>query len=223
MKRGLFYVVVLLSVFCIASCSTPEDKAKALVKKHVESRLYHPETYECAEIKVDSAFSPFADPAFLEKVTKLKELSDQVKECESAIDHDKSLISSERSSMAIYGGYYASYMGRSKYNLHKEELEEHQQKLKEELEKKEAVELEQHSLYEGIKKKALEKPRFIGYVIGHSYRAKNNAGQTVFGGGAYLVDSEISNILWYHDTEDEEFSAIMELVRQIREDIAKGE
>lgn len=223
MKRGLFNIVVLFSVFCIASCSTPEEKAKALVKKHMESCLYHPETYECADIRLDSAFSPFADPAFLEKITKLKDLSDQVEECESAINSEKSQISRERSLMSIYGGSYATYMGRSEYSRHKEELEEHQQKLKEELEKKESTELEWQNLYEDVKKEAREEPRFIGYIVTHRYRAHNNAGQTVFGDGLYLVDSDISKILWYGDTDDEEFASELELIQQVKDEIVRGE
>ena len=62
MKKNLLFVILALAC---ASCNhSPEEKANALIEVDLKKSLYYPETYNPAETVVDSAFTPFDDPAF---------------------------------------------------------------------------------------------------------------------------------------------------------------
>lgn len=65
MRKVMISCAVLMF---FASCSqSPEDKANVLIKESMKKTLYHAETYDPVETVVDSAFTPFDDPAFYKK------------------------------------------------------------------------------------------------------------------------------------------------------------
>ena len=81
MKRILFIVATTL---LLASCvKTPEQKAEALIKEHLQKSLYHPDTYAPSETQLDSAFAPCDDPEFYEKTLKLAKLGDAISKFDS--------------------------------------------------------------------------------------------------------------------------------------------
>ena len=68
MKKVMLFVAALMTL--VACSQSPEDKAKVLIKESMKKTLYHAETYDPVETVVDSAFTPFDDPAFYEKTIK---------------------------------------------------------------------------------------------------------------------------------------------------------
>ena len=69
MKKSLIFS---LAVICMMSCSqSPDNKAKLLIRESVEKALVHPESYEPLETVIDSAYTPFDDPAFYEKTLEI--------------------------------------------------------------------------------------------------------------------------------------------------------
>lgn len=218
MKKVLYFTLMLLGVVGICSCSSPEDKAKALLKEHMKTVLLHPESYECVSVEVDSAFAPFASPSFHEKVLATEELGESIQKCQRTIESERREVSSAESIMSIYSGGFSDH-GRTQYRIYKEQLDEHQRKLDEEIERLNALQRKVASAYDEIKKEASQEPAFIGYSIVHRYRAKNNAGQAVLGDVICVTDKDFSKILVSYDAEGDKFAFLSEMIKRVKEDL----
>ena len=59
MKKYLFSLLAIVSLGFLVSCSTKtnEEKARELIEPEIKSNLIKPESYELAQIKLDSCFS----------------------------------------------------------------------------------------------------------------------------------------------------------------------
>lgn len=119
MKRVLLgAMLVTLFVSCGKS---PEEKANALIEKEVKKALYHPETYDPVETRIDSAFTPFDDPAFYEKTVQLYKLGMSVDKKETDIkvkkltDELKTIIDEEPQ----FIGFKARHRYRANNNVGK--------------------------------------------------------------------------------------------------------
>ena len=95
----------LLITLFVSCGKSPEEKANALIEDDIKKVLYHPETYDPAETQVDSAFTPFDDPAFYEKTVQLCKLGMSIDECDRKMKNAKS-------SMSIQSAPYKSAFGR---------------------------------------------------------------------------------------------------------------
>lgn len=73
MKKILF--LAILACLFVSCAKTPEQKAEVLIREYLQKTLYHPDTYAPTETQVDSAFTPFDDPAFFEKTLKLAKVT----------------------------------------------------------------------------------------------------------------------------------------------------
>lgn len=49
---------------------------------------------------------------------------------------------------------------------------------------------------------------FIGWKVTHSYRAQNNAGQTLIGESVFILDAEMTQILAGYNTNDNEYKNV---------------
>ena len=200
MKRVLYMMAATL---LLASCvKTPEQKAEALIKEHLQKSLYHPDTYAPSETQVDSAFAPYDDPEFYEKTLKLAKLC-------VAINKFDTKASSEKSSMSIWSGPYQTSYDRNNYREAKEKYDKAISKLKKA--KEEAA-----TLSEELKKLKEQKETFIGFIATHSYRANNNAGQTVSGNMEFLFDKDMNEIVAAYDMDSEEYKAVIYLYKMMR-------
>lgn len=199
MKRVLLGTLL---VMLIASCSkSPEEKANALIREDIKKVLYHPETYDPAETQVDSAFTPFDDPAFYEKTVQLCRLGMSIDECDRNMKHAKS-------SMSIWSGPYQSAFGRNEYQDAKDKYDENARN-------KKNAEIKAKKIADELKSMLDKEPRFIGFKARHRYRANNNAGQTVFGEIKYLFDKDINQIVGSYDMENDEYKAVQIIYKQI--------
>lgn len=206
MKRVLLgAMLVTLFVSCGKS---PEEKANALIEKEVKKTLYHPETYDPVETRIDSAFTPFDDPAFYEKTVQLYKLGMSVDEYESKMKRAKS-------SMSIWTGPYLSAFGRNEYQEAKGEYNENA-KNKKDAEKK----LEK--LIEELKIIVDEERQFIGFKARHRYRANNNVGKTVFGEMEFLFEKDMNRIIAVYDMDNYEYKAVQTIYKlMLNEDAQK--
>lgn len=194
-----------ISLVVLASCiSSPEDKAKVLIREEMKKVLYHAETYDPVETRVDSAFTPFDDPMFYDKTLQLYKLG-------MAIDEYDRKMKYEKSDMALYRDMLRimfSNRDQEKYNQAKENYESY-------LEKKKETEVKAKALVSEIKKILDKKVLFIGFKARHRYRANNNAGQTVFGDMEYLFDKDISKVVAAYDMDDKDYKAVQLLYKQM--------
>lgn len=194
---------MVAATLLLASCvKTPEQKAEVLIKEHLQKSLYHPDTYAPSETLVDSAFAPYDDPEFYEKTLKLAKLG-------VAITKFDSEASFEKSNMAISSGPYQTAYDRNSYREAKDKYDKAMAKI--EKAKKEAA-----ALSEELKKMKEQKETFIGFIATHSYRANNNAGQTVSGNMEFLFDKDMKGIVATYDMDSEEYKAVTYLYKMMR-------
>lgn len=199
--KKLFGIMVVLAIF--ASCTkSPEQKANAMIKEQLQKTLYHPDTYQPAETKLDSAFAPFDDPIFYEKTVKLAKLG-------MAIDKYSEEANDEKSHMAIWSGPYQTAYGRNEY-------QEAKAKYNKALDNKEAATKQANKLGKELRSMAEKGKKFIGFKAMHSYRANNNAGQTVFGQAEFIFDKDMTQIITIHDMDDDEYKAVQYLYKMMR-------
>lgn len=199
MKRVLLGIV-LVALF--ASCNkSPEDKVNALIGEDIKKVLYHPETYDPTETQVDSAFTPFDDPAFYKKTVQLCKLG-------MSIDEYDRNMKSAKSSMSIWSGPYQSAFGRNEYQEAKDKYDENAQN-------KKSAEAKAKKLTDELKDMLDKERQFIGFKARHRYRANNNAGQTVFGEMKYLFDRDINKIVASYDMDDDEYKAVQIVYKQM--------
>lgn len=199
MKRVL--LGTLLATLFVSCVKSPEEKADALIEDDIKKVLYHPETYDPAETQVDSAFTPFDDPAFYEKTIQLCELGMIIDESDSNMKHAKS-------SMSLWSGTYQSAYGRNKYQEAKDEYDENERN-------KNNAEIKAQKLINELKIMLDKEPQFIGFKARHRYRASNNAGQTIFGEMKYLFDKDLSKIIATYDMDDDEYKAVQIVYKQM--------
>lgn len=196
MKKILFGVVIVTSLVTLfVSCGkSPEDKVNALIGEDIKKVLYHPETYDPAETRIDSAFTPFDDPAFYEKAVQLYKVGVAMEEYERN-------MKSAKSSMAIWGGTYQSAFERNEYQEAKAEYDENAQN-------KKTAEIKAKRIAEELKALLNKEKTFIGFKACHRYRAENNAGQVVFGEMEFLFDKDITKILASYDMDNDEYKVV---------------
>ena len=200
MKKILFFAA---SVILFGSCTkSPEQKVNALVKEYLEKTLYHPDTYAPTNTELDSAFTPYDDPVFYEKTLKLAKLGVLIEECNDD-------ASSAKRGMAIWSGPYQSSFDRVNYKEDKAKYDEAIQK------KKKAL-AECEELGKELKKLKNQKEEFIGFKAVHSYRANNNAGQTIGGSVLFIISKNLNSILATYDMDSEEYKAVDYLYKEMQ-------
>ena len=113
-------------------------------------------------------------------------------------------MKSAKSSMSIWSGPYQSAFGRNNYNEAKEKYDDANQKIEKIREKAQTKVKKMSSLLS-------QKPKFIGYIVTHNYRADNNAGNTLIGNDVFIIDPEFKNVLFH--CEVEEYNDIQEGIK----------
>lgn len=194
MKQVLFAIV---SLALLASCSvkTNEEKARELIEPDVKANLIKPESYEFAQIQLDSCFSNSQQNPetimFALKVAKLfREYKKNSEDAERA-----------ESSMTIYAPTYGYQSAHDK---------QQQKKYKSEMEKaqrKAAAAKEQIiQIYKDNKQLFLSfesgKHEFIGWAASFGYRAETAGGIKTMGGALYYLNKELTEIT-HRFTEDD--------------------
>lgn len=203
MKKVIIFAAAVMT--CVACSQSPEDKVNVLIKESMKKTLYHAETYDPVETLVDSAFTPFDDPAFYEKTVKLCKLGME-------IDKYDRKAKSEKRDIAHYQD-----MLRIMYsNSDKERLSQAQENYNDYIAKKGETEEKAKKLAEQLKSELQKEPRFIGFKARHRYRAQNNGGQTVFGETKFLFDKDMSQIVYAWDMDEDEYKAVQVLFKQMR-------
>ena len=197
-KIVLLGVAALVFVSCTLS---PEKKATSIVEKAVKASLYHPNSYDPIGIVMDSAFSPMDDPDFFEKTLKLYELGIEMEECNSEMKYAKS-------SMMIWSNSWDAY-SKNEYNQHKEEYEKYSAKMETLQKKGEKLDKEMKGIIELGR-------NFIGWKVTHSYRAQNNAGQTLIGKSVFILNPEMNQILASYNTDASDYKKVQMMYEMIK-------
>lgn len=199
-KIAILGVAALVFVGCSMS---PEKKAASIAEKAVKASLYHPDSYDPIGTIVDSAFAPMDDPDFFEKTLKLYELGIEMEECDYEMKNAKS-------SMSIWSNLHDAF-SRNEYNEAKEKYDNYAEKM-ENLQKK------CEKLSEELNCIAEQGRNFIGWKVTHSYRAQNNAGQTLIGENVLILDPEMTQILADYNTDDRDYQNVQMMYEMMEAD-----
>lgn len=204
MKR--IFALSLILLMAIACAPSPQEKAEALVKEAIQKSLYIPDSYEAVETQLDSAFTPYHDPAFVATVLDI---------CKKGVELDEldSKMKRAKSSMSIWSGPYMTSFGRNQYNEAKEEYETAKGKY-------DALTAKIQKMAEGLREQIEKEPEFIGCRVHHTYRAQNNAGNVLMGGAYFLLDKDLTQIIAQWDEEEiEVYNAFLQQAAEAAEDV----
>ena len=185
MKKILFAISLVL----LASCSvkTNEEKARELIEAQVKSSLIKPESYEFAQIQLDSCFSDSQqNPEVIAFAMKVANLFNEYKDYTSDAERAES-------SMTIYAPSYGYQDAHSK---------QQQKKYKAEMEKarRKAADTKEQiiQLYRDNKKlfTAFQsgKHEFIGWMAVFGYRAETAGGMKTMGEGLFYLNKDLTEI-----------------------------
>lgn len=200
--KNIFYLA-LVAIVMVACGQSQEQKAESLIKEILKKSLYKPETYKPVETKVDSAFSPYDDPAFFEELAEMGKMNSEYEELESKAKQAKS-------SMAIWSDPYMSAYSRNEYQEAKSDYEEANAKL-------EKLKTKGRKQFEKIANMLQKNNKFIGYKAVHNYRADNNAGNTLIGNTIFFIDKNFEKIIYSMDVD--EYNQVHEAISSFKEQI----
>ena len=212
------YCLLTVILFTLSSCiQSTEDKIDDLIEGHIKTCLYVPDSYESVATRIDSAFTPYCDPAFHEKLLELSKYSERVSELEVNIKTEEWEISSAKSSMAIWSDGYSA-TARHEYKEAKNKLSVHEKKIQEYINDKNDIVNKGKILYQTILKESKGSRHFIGYQVNHRYRAENNSGQKLLGDVFYVFNKDLSEILLVYDIDSDDYIVVEELIKQIKDE-----
>ena len=194
MKKCLF---VTLSFLLLASCSvkTNEEKAREIIEPEVKSSLIIPESYEFAQLQLDSCFSDSKqNPKKIEIALKMAKMINDYKR----FTYD---AESAESSMAIYAPSYGdqSAFEKQQYKKYKTEIEKAKRKASnmKDLILKTFVEYkDMFGAYES------GKHEFIGGRADISYRAETAGGLKTMGHVLFFLDKDLTKGTYRFDDEE---------------------
>lgn len=177
--------LVLFAVFVVACGQSQKQKAEALIKETLERSLIKPDTYTPIETKVEEAFAPYDDPAFLKELTEMINMTVEYADLMEKAKHAK-LLMSKRSAP------YRSSDGKDEYQEAKKVYNA----------KIEEIKIKTRKQDEKIANMLLEDRKFLGYKAIHTYRAVNNAGNTFNGNTVFFIDKNFEKVVYSMDVED---------------------
>lgn len=204
MKRLIIlFFIVVVAISCI---KTPQQKADNLIKDYMKRFLFHPDTYNPSYTVMDSAFAPYDSPEFFNCMDEIIELSDKYEQVSIKMKLAKS-------DMSIWqpDGYYHTAFARNQYQEAKEKYDKYSDELEKLEKEKMSIIAKGKQIIENANK---SKDKFIGFKVTHSYRADNNAGLTIGGSMIFIIDKNISKILYA--VEDDEYEDYQTLIKELK-------
>jgi len=185
MKKLLF---LFAFVFAFTACSVSnEKKAESLIKDSIQKVLIFPDSYDPIEMQLDSAFTPQHDPSFIQLCLDFNEKGVELE----SLQEDIAMAEREKS---LYNPSLSAYF-RTRYQQAIEKYDSL-------IQKNELLTGQLKKLGEELSAQATKEPEFIGYFAHQSYRAKNNAGDTLMEEKYFLFDKDVSSILYVWDKDD---------------------
>lgn len=194
MKRGILAIVGLA---LLASCSpkTNEEKARELIEPQVKANLIKPESYEFAQIQLDSCFSDTEyNPQLIVLSLKVAKLFKDYKEYMSDAERAES-------SMTIYAPTYGYQSAHSKQQQekYKAEMEKAQRKATTAKEKILQLYKDNKKMIEDFKS---AKHDFVCWAVAFGFRAETAGGLKTMGTGYYYLNKDLTEITYSFSEED---------------------
>ena len=193
MRKALF---LMISLALLASCSvkTNEEKACELIEPDVKANLIKPESYEFAQIRLDSCFSDSQyNPEALAFAMKVAKLYGEYKEYASDAERAES-------SMTIYApsyGYQSAH-DKQQQKKYKAEMEKAQRKA-------DAIRVQILSVCKEKQSQLLASPpkhEFMGWMAVMTYRVETAGGIKIMTESIYFLNNDLTEITARFSRED---------------------
>lgn len=193
--KKIIFTVIAFALLTACSTKTNDEKARELIEPEVKANLIKPESYEFAQMRLDSCFSDSQQNpnvvAFALEVAKLfNEYNGYTSDAERA-----------ESSMTIYAPSYGYQSAHDKQQQKKYESEMVKAKRKAADTKEKIIQL-----YKGNKKmfEAFEsgKHEFIGWMAIFGYRAETAGGMKTMGEDLFYLNKDLTEITNRFTKED---------------------
>ena len=193
--KKVFFAITSLVLLVSCSVKTNEEKARELIEPKVKSNLIKPESYEFAQMQLDSCFSDSqSNPEvimFSLEVAKLyKEYKEYSEEAERA-----------ESSMTIYApsyGYQSAHSAQQQ-KKYKAEMEKAQHKAANAKDKIIKLYKDNKQMFMNIRD---GKHEFIGWTVIYGYRAETAGGLKTMGENLFCLNKDLTEIT-HGFTEDD--------------------
>ena len=194
MKKILFAITCLV---LLVSCSvkTNEEKARELIEPQVKSSLIKPESYEFAQIQLDSCFSDSQqNPEVITFAMKVAKLFNEYKDYTSDADRAES-------SMTIYAPSYGYQSAHDKQQQKKYKAEMEKARRKAANAKEQIIQLyrDNKKLFTAFQS---GKHEFIGWMAVFGYRAETAGGMKTMGEGLFYLNKDLTEITNRFTEED---------------------
>jgi len=205
MRKTFQFVVLLFITIILVSCQSKEEKAAEFIKNELSKTLYDFESYQPIETTVTEAkMTMYNDSACWTKAAALaygmKKATEYLEEMKDAKER-----------MEIWRpSYYSSSYSDSQYYKYKEEYEDNLEKAKNAYDicKGLAAELKKQIAN-------LDTAKVIGWEAKHRFRCKTRGGNSTIGDYRYVLDKDFKKVLLQEDTDDEDESAIRDVLKAV--------
>ena len=194
MKKIVLFILIIL---ILASCSvkTNEEKARELIEPQVKSSLIKPESYEFAQMQLDSCFSDSQqNPEVIAFALKVAKLFNEYKGYASDAERAES-------SMTIYAPSYGYQSAHSAQQQKKYKAEMEKARRKAADTKDQIIQLykDNKALFTAFQS---GKHEFIGWMAVFGYRAETAGGMKTMGEGLFYLNKDLSEITARFTKED---------------------
>lgn len=184
------WFIAIIGLVMVVSCSvkTNEEKVRELVEPQVKANLIKPESYEFAQMRLDSCFSDDSrrNPDVIAFYLKIANLYNDYKKY-------KYQSESAESSMAIYAPSYGYQSAYSKQQQLKYKTEMEKAKRKADDVKEDILNLyrKNKQLFMGIES---AKHEFTGWLVTFGYRAETAGGLKTMGVSIFFLNKDLTEI-----------------------------
>lgn len=194
--KKLFFSFISLVLMASCSVKTNEEKARELIEPEIKANLIKPESYEFANMQLDSCFTNNSErnPDALVFALKVAKLYNEYKEYSSEAEDAES-------KMSIYASSYGYYDAHSKHQheKYKAEMEKAQRKAA-------AAKENILKLYKDNEKMLINitegKHEFIGWFALCSYRAETAGGYKTMGNAVFYLNKDLTEVTHRFSEED---------------------
>lgn len=191
--------IVLVGCLLLTACGkSEEEKLKDLVAEATKSSLYIPESYDPVSTECDSLMTSVITAKNIKNAAKFVELMTEAKGLQRDIEYNTEQTEYWKGK---YGDFYRDYSKKAQRGIDKQ-----QKKLD-----------EARAIVADIYQQYTAEPEFIGFIVDHKYRAKNNAGQVCFGEVIYILNKEKDAIVAAYSVDDEDMLYFLQLSSALKE------
>lgn len=197
-------LIVILSIFALSSCGpNKEEKAQNMAANSLKGVLFHFDSYEPLETKVDSLYTSFATDKEAINLT-----IDMLKLFQSAEEYAEKVERAEKSMEVWSPNTYSSTFGKGQYRRATEDRDGYQRRLEQTRDRIK----KQFSLIKE-RQEAISEGKFDGWFVYHKFKSLNGPATVyIFGEYIFICDSEFKERMAY---PKEEYDAICKIMTAI--------